>query len=104
MTQDDIVTGVLLDEVALSLEELAQACAVEPQWIVERIEAGILGDGSIQVTSYRFTSKDLTRTRRMRQLERDFDAVPELAALVADLIEEVDHLKGRIKTAGLTMD
>ncbi|NDP48222.1 MAG: MerR family transcriptional regulator, partial [Sulfuriferula multivorans] len=88
----------------LSLEELARACAVEPQWIVERIEAGILGDGSIQVTSYRFTSKDLTRTRRMRQLERDFDAMPELAALVADLIEEVDRLKGRIKIAGLTVD
>lgn len=104
MTQEDIVTGVLLDEITLTLEELAQACAVEPQWIVERIEAGILGDGSIQVTSYRFTSKDLTRARRMRQLERDFDAVPELAALVADLLEEMERLKGRLKTADLTVD
>jgi chaperone modulatory protein CbpM len=96
MTQDDIVTGVLLDKIALTLEELAQACAVEPQWIVERIEAGILGDGSIRVESWRFTSSDLTRARRIRQLERDFDAVPELAALMADLLEEVDHLKGRL--------
>lgn len=31
----------------------------------------------------------------MRQLERDFDAVPELAALVADLLEEMDSLRAR---------
>ena len=103
MTQNDIVTGVLLDEVALTLEELAQACAVEPQWIVERVEAGILGDGSMHVTSWHFTSIDLTRARRMRQLERDFDAVPELAALMVDLLEEVERLKRRLKAAGLTV-
>jgi chaperone modulatory protein CbpM len=104
MTQNDIVTGILLDEVALTLEELAQACAVEPQWIVERVEAGMLGDGSMYVASWHFTSTDLTRARRLRQLEHDFDAVPELAALMADLLEEVDHLKGRLKTAGLAVD
>jgi chaperone modulatory protein CbpM len=31
----------------------------------------------------------------MRELERDFDAVPELAALVADLLEEMDELRDR---------
>jgi chaperone modulatory protein CbpM len=96
MTQDDIVSGVLLDEVALTLGELAQACAVEPQWIMERVEGGILGDGSVQLECWRFTSRDLTRARRIRQMERDFDAEPELAALVADLLEEVEYLKGRI--------
>ncbi len=44
MTRDDILTGVLLDEVALNLDELACACAVEPNWIVERVEAGFLGN------------------------------------------------------------
>jgi chaperone modulatory protein CbpM len=37
----------------------------------------------------------------MRQLERDFDAVPELAALVADLLEEMDTLRARLRRAGL---
>jgi len=32
----------------------------------------------------------------MRQLERDFDAVPELAALVADLLEEMDALRVQV--------
>lgn len=104
MTQNDIATGELLDEIVFTLEELARACAVEPQWIVERVEAGILGDGSVRVTGWRFTSRDLTRARRLRQLERDFDAAPELAALTADLIEEVERLKGRLRAAGLEAD
>ena len=104
MTQIDIVSGVLLDDAALSLTELAHACAVDPQWVVERIEAGIFGDGAMQITSCRFTSNDLARARRMRQLEREFDAVPELAALVVDLIEEVERLKRRLNAAGLNTD
>jgi len=41
------------------------------------------------------------RARRMRRLERDFDAVPEMAALVADLLEEMDALRARLRRAGL---
>ena len=104
MTQTDIVSGVLLDDAALNLEELAHACAVEPQWVVEQVEAGVLGNGSIQLTSCRFTSNDLARARRVRQLECEFDAVPELAALVVDLIEEVERLKMKIGAAGLEAD
>ena len=104
MTQDDILAGVLLDEVALSLDEMACACAVEPDWIVERVEAGLLGDVSFgQITRWRFTSAELARARRLIAVERDFDANPELAALVADLIEEVERLKARLNAAGLPL-
>ena len=37
----------------------------------------------------------------MRQPECEFDAVPELASLVVDLIEEVERLKRRLEAAGL---
>jgi chaperone modulatory protein CbpM len=36
----------------------------------------------------------------MRRIERDFDAVPELAALVADLEEEIDALRARLAPLG----
>jgi chaperone modulatory protein CbpM len=104
MTQDDILAGVLLDEVALSLDEMACACAVEPNWIVERVEAGLLGNVVVgQITRWQFTSAELARARRLIAVERDFDANPELAALVADLIEEVERLKGRLNAAGLPL-
>jgi chaperone modulatory protein CbpM len=104
MAQDDILTGVVLDEVALTLEDLARACAVEPQWIVERVEAGLLGSASLNSVELRFVSADLARARRLAALERDFDANQELAALVVDLIEEVARLRGRLKAAGLAVD
>jgi len=104
MTRDDILAGVLLDEVALSLDEMACACAVEPNWVVERVEAGFLGDVSLgQTTRWQFTSTELARARRLIAVERDFDANPELAALVADLIEEVERLKARLNAAGVPL-
>ncbi|MGQ0579429.1 MAG: chaperone modulator CbpM [Betaproteobacteria bacterium] len=104
MAQNDILTGVVLDEVALTVEDLARACAVEPRWIVERVEAGVLGSASLQAVECRFLSADLARARRLVALERDFDANQELAALVVDLIEEVGRLRGRLKAAGLSVD
>jgi chaperone modulatory protein CbpM len=104
MAQDDILTGVVLDEVALTVEDLARACAVEPQWIVERVEAGLLGSVTLKSVEWRFVSADLARARRLAALERDFDADRELAALVVDLIEEVARLRGRLKAAGLAVD
>ena len=48
MAQGDPLSGVLLDEAALSLEELARACAVEPDWVIRHVRAGVLG-GDVQV-------------------------------------------------------
>jgi chaperone modulatory protein CbpM len=101
MTTDDIVNGELLGQASLSLEELARACAVQPEWIVQRIEAGFWPDGSMALSVSRFSSQDLRRARRMRQIERDFDANPELAALVADMLDELDRLRARLRAAGL---
>ena len=40
------VIGVLLEDKALSLEELARACAVEPDWVVQRVQTGVLLQGT----------------------------------------------------------
>lgn len=104
MTNEDILTGIVLDEATLSLDELACACMVESTWIVERVEAGLLGNMAVgQVSRWEFTSAELVRARRLLAVERDFDANPETAALVADLIEEVERLKARISAAGLPL-
>jgi chaperone modulatory protein CbpM len=104
MAQDEILTGVVLDEVALTVEDLARACAVDSRWVVERVEAGLLGSASVKTVEWRFVSADLARARRLAALERGFDANQELAALVVDLIEEVGRLRGRLQAAGLKVD
>jgi chaperone modulatory protein CbpM len=39
--------------------------------------------------------------QRILVLERDFEAIPELAALVADLQEEIETLRKQLLRAGL---
>ena len=100
MEQAGIVKAVPLEESALNLEELAQACAVEPEWVLKRVQTGILR-GAGQRSNWRFTSIDLVRARRLRQVECDFDADEDLAALVVDLSEEVARLKRRLHVLGV---
>jgi chaperone modulatory protein CbpM len=94
MTQPK-VDAVLIDEETLDLQELASACAVPPTWVVERVKAGLLACNSSD-GQMRFASAHLVRARRMVTTERRFDANQEVAALVADLIEEVEQLRRQV--------
>jgi chaperone modulatory protein CbpM len=104
MFANQTVTGVLIDEAALDLIELARACRVEPDWVVRHVEAGVLGADAmqaLQAAQLRFRSSDLARARRLLELERQFDANEELAALVIDLADEVRRLRARLHALGL---
>ena len=101
MLESEILTGTLLEEAALTLDELMRACAVDRQWVVHRVDEGLLPAVRLAAGEWRFGSRELARARRLSALERDFDAVPELAALVADLMEEMESLRARLARAGL---
>ena len=101
MFANQTVTGVLIDEAALDLIELARACRVEPDWVVRHVEAGVLGAEAMQAAQLRFRSSDLARARRLLELERQFDANEELAALVIDLADEVRRLRARLHALGM---
>ena len=97
MQADEVVVGIALEEPCLTLEQVAAACAVEPAWVVRQVEEGFVSCSGDGATEWRFSSTTIARVRRMRELERDFDAVPELAALVADLLEEMDRLRAQLR-------
>ncbi len=101
MRNDEILIGTLLEDSWLTLEQAAAACAVEPTWLLRHIEEGLFPHAESLAGTWRVSSVGLVRARRMRALEREFDAVPELAALMADLLEEMDALRLRLRSAGL---
>lgn len=97
-----ILTAVVVDDAALTLEELAQACAVETDWVVQHVRTGILLEDAPEHTGgWRFTSADLVRARRLCQIERVFEANDDVAALVVDLSEEIRRLRGKLSAAGV---
>lgn len=95
--------GEVLGVGAFSVEELAHSAGVAVEWVYARVEAGVLeiGPGSDpHVELWRFDSLALMRARRVAQLEATFDADPQLAALTADLIEEVTRLRRQLAALG----
>jgi chaperone modulatory protein CbpM len=101
MSNDDILIGRIEDGACFTLEELCAACALEQEWVMRRVEEGLFPVSGSAAAEWRFSRVALARARRMREFERDFDAVPELAALVADMLEEMDELRARLRRAGM---
>ena len=84
-------------EVRLTVQELAMACRIEPGWVIERVRAGLIEVGDPGCPEqWQFADVHLARVRCMVSMERDMDANPEVAALVADLVAEVRQLRARL--------
>jgi len=86
----------------LTLEQLCSVCALEREWLVVRVREGLIPAQGDSDTEWRFTTTTLSRVRRMREIERSYDAAPELAALVADMLEEMDALRAKLRSRGPT--
>jgi len=87
------------DDACLSLEELCSVCELERDWLVLRVREGLIPASGASDADWRFSTATLARVRRMREIERSFEAEPELAALVADMLEEMDQLRARLRRA-----
>jgi chaperone modulatory protein CbpM len=95
----------LLDDARLTLDEIAVSCTVSRDWIIEHVEAGVLlGDAGPDPERWTFSGSDLLRARRLSRLEHDFDANPELAGLVIDLLDELERMRIRLRRSGLSPD
>ncbi len=93
----EIVTGLLLDEMSsLTLEELCQACREHSEWVMALVEEGILEPSGRQVTSWRFSGVSLQRARTVRRLQQDLGVNLAGAALVLDLMDEIEDLRARL--------
>src|SRR4051812_49827676 len=96
MNHDQIHQGEVLGESAFTAEDLARASGVRVDWVLERVEAGVL---QVDTASgeWRFDSATLVRARRIARLEAAVDAHPPLAALTADLLGEGQGLRPRLR-------
>ena len=87
--------ATLLEAAPLSIAELAQAVGAEEAWILQLVEVEILElEAPGQPPSqWRFDSADLRRALAVRELERDFGANLDAAALILDLQQELRRLR-----------
>jgi len=105
MTDQEILRGTVIgDEGALSTEELARACRAEAQWVCELVAGGVLAPYGHGVSAWRFRAADLRCALRIARLQRDFGASLDAAAVMLDLLDEIERLRTRLRRAGLDDD
>lgn len=93
----DILTGLLLDEeCSLTLGELSCACGVHAEWVVELVDEGILEPIGHDAARWRFSGPSLHRARTVRRLQRDLGVNLAGAALVLDLMDEIESLRAHL--------
>lgn len=101
MTRPDIPEAQWLGELAwLELPEFARACGVEVEFVTLLVDEGLLAPAQAQ-PAWRFGGDELARVRRIRRLQRDFEAGLPGVAVILDLIDEVERLRGLLRRAGL---
>ena len=96
MSDEEILEGA-----CLTLEQLCAAAALERNWLIRHVEEGLIPASGSVIAEWRFTAVHVVRARRMHDIERTYEAAPELAALVADMLEEMDELRDRLRQAGV---
>ena len=97
----NVVTGLCLgDDAWLEIDEIAVACQVEPHFVELLIDEGLVQPARGE-SGWRFGSDELARVRRIRRLQRDFEANLQSVAVMLDLLDEIDRLHGRLRRAGL---
>ncbi len=98
MTPSLHIVNIQLEELWMDPPLLCRMAGVTEDWLCERVTLGLLTARPAGTPEAgRFDAADLRRVRRLAMLERDFDAVPELAALVADLEDELAQLRARLQ-------
>lgn len=100
-TPTAVVTGLALgDEAWLELEELARACGADMAWVRALVDEGLVLP-PVEQPRWRFGGVELARARRIRRLQRDFEANLQSVAVMLDLMDEIERLRAVLQRAGL---
>jgi chaperone modulatory protein CbpM len=96
-----IATGVCLgDDAWLEIDQFALACHVERSFIESLVDEGLMQPQQT-ASGWRFGGDELARVRRIRRLQRDFEADLQSVAVMLDLIDEIERLKAALRRAGI---
>ncbi len=92
-----ITHGVLVDEqVEFTLIELSRACQVDSEQLIALVDEGVLVPLGADALSWRFEGPVLKRARAALRLMHDLELNAAGAALVLDLLDQIDALQSRL--------
>src|SRR5689334_6994605 len=96
MAKNSLVVIQVEEHPVLSLEELCHACGVAPEFIQEMIEHGALEPQGYSIETWRFDADQLRRIRTAIHLHQDLEVNLAGAALVLDLMDQIEEMRSRL--------
>jgi len=84
-------------EPELTLGQLCRACNVPAEFVLELVEQGVLEVQGHDSRQWRFPGSSLARVRAAQRLQRDLQLNMAGTALALDLLDEIRHLRHRLR-------
>lgn len=98
VTRQNTISGTVLEEDdVLSLGELARACSVHAEYVVELVEHGVVDPLDPNAGVWHFRASCLVRVRKAVTLQADLHVNLPGVALALQLLDELDQLHGRLQ-------
>lgn len=93
----EILTEVLDESLQLSIGDMSRLCSIQRKVIIDMVQFGIVEPKGQGLNNWRFTGHDLVRVRQTLRLQNDLGINLPGAALVIDLLDELNQLRARIR-------
>lgn len=94
----EVISGQLLEEdMELTLAQLCSLCQVSAERVYELVDEGLVEPEGREPTQWRFRGWNIRRVRCAVRLQRDLGVNTAGAALVLELMEEVDLMRARLR-------
>jgi chaperone modulatory protein CbpM len=93
-------TGVIVEEIELTLAEVSRGCAVHAEYVVELVHEGVLSPSGGEPPRWRFSGGSLRRVSTALRLQRDLGLNLAGVALAMQLLDEVSELRARLTNLG----
>lgn len=95
------IHGVLVEEeVQFTLDELCRLCGANSEQLVALVDEGVLVTSGDDPQAWRFGGASLPRARAALRLTRDLELNAAGAALVLDLLDEIEALRSQLRRLG----
>jgi chaperone modulatory protein CbpM len=100
-TPSPVIHGIVVEEeLQFTLVELCRACHARHEQLIALVDEGVLQPRGDVPQEWQFSGPALRRARAALRLTRDLELNAAGAALVLDLLDEIETLRARLRRGG----
>lgn len=97
-----VIDGIVVEEdIVFTLDELCHAAGAGPAQVLRLVDEGVLQPIGDAPDRWAFPGPSLRITRAALRLTTDLALSPDGAALVLELLDEIQALRSRMRRAGM---